>query len=203
MYRPPPSPSVYPVHDNIFHAYQRPNAELYVKGCMRRYGEMSQQDLIDCICAADQRLRSDPGQTNTDRQLMQRGWTYKSWFLCQEWMDHGFFNENTCVYYQRKFQDNDLIEKKLLDVAADYSGELYGYPGAAIGSADFLIVPKDKDKHTFLDLLDRTNWDVWQWGYLPSLLSDIRIWPLRYKLPIDNTVSWPEKHPWECVPGAW
>lgn len=192
------------MHDDkveIFRSFEKPNAQLQIEQYKRTYGNLNKEEILANIEQSD----SYTELSLDDRRYMEIEkyvTDMRIWFVCLEWLEFGPYGEHSCVYYQRKFQYSKDIEKRCLDLAKEFNGQVYGYPTRG-EDWKYILVPDEKTKESLDKMIEKAKLSIGQWGYLPPLLSDVRLWPYKYRLPVDNTVTPTTTHPWNCLPGEW
>lgn len=165
----------------FFKNYQRGNAELAVCTYRQKYGKMSQDDLVQNIRACDARLVRTSPDMDRDRALAEKTNDFRIWFICTEWLCHGIFTSNTCVWFRRKYRDYDQAFEVLKELAEEYDCYLFGDP-TIYQTKDFIIWPKEPTEEKLIAIRDKLDQKLHQWGQTPALLSDIRVWPSREDL---------------------
>lgn len=165
----------------FFKNYQRGNAELAVYTYRQKYGNISQDALAQNIRTIDRVLLNSEIDSDRDRRLTSQINDFRIWFICTQWLCHGIFTDNTCVWFHRKYRDHDQALTILKNISEEYDCYLFGNP-SKFKTKDFIIWPKEPTEEKLLTIRDKVNSKLHQWGHTPALLSDIRIWPSKEDL---------------------
>lgn len=190
-------------YTKFFRSYQKGNAELACLTYCQTYGPMTQEEKLFNIQSSDEQLKGQDWSVEPYRRINAYANDMRIWFICCQWLKYGIFTEHTCVYYQRKYQDGEQDIQVTTEIANKFDSRLYGYAGVD-PTFRFIFWPKELDKNKLLGIQTTTNYKLHQWSYLPALLSDIRVWPLRYDLlSKERNECGNNSNSCQCVTDSW